>query len=338
MNKMNSGEEHCLSRREFLSLLGLAVGGAAETVIKLNQVFNWASAIEVWLNADSNISQKIRKQKLEAAALKSVGQPEVLTSWLKFCALEVYARTKGLVLAETVIRQFMYGKGEAVDITGRIPQSLRNYPDSLTMPWLSETEVRGFSDERLRYEWAFYGLTSALKLRDDLTTDPDKNKLRQKLEKGEPFLLQVSGAGDGPNRDCLYSLHGFSQFLIARVKRVQRSGEDWVLDLVKGKYRLTDRYKFDEGRNVNGLELNQFHLVDFTVRWLRRLGITDDPDKWLTEHLSREKLIALQNKRIIGVDDRDGLRLQEAGLACPVPITANWELPKFSLSIAKTYF
>ena len=90
----------------------------------------------------------------------------------------------------------------------------------------------------------------------------------------------------------------------------------------QGKYALKDRYDWQNQDLFQGATLRTGDIAVF----LEKLGVNGS-----------EKLIKkyLPSGEILKVDDMDGWRLQEAGLAVPFDIQSQWEISEINLKIPK---
>lgn len=334
MNDVRSPEKVRLSPRDKLKAFGLVVaaGGVAalDVALHIRNTIGLAAGIDALLNLDSGISLRDRQHKLEQAVKESIRDPEILISWLKFSALEVYANINSLVMAEKTLRQFMYGQGETVDIKDLLVASIRYEPGWLDKP--AGMDINAVWGQTILDFFAQTAINKSLFINPGFTNRkfnlevfPKPKRLRQVLDNNQFTPIRISGAGDGVNRDGLYSMNMFTQEYTGNISKVFGSPATgfmgWKVLVVDGKYCLQDRYDW-QGKNLfQGVILYPNDLIVFA----EKLGVPD-ADKWIKKRFSN-------NKELVRVDDNDGLRLQESGLARPFNIQAAWSVEKMNLVI-----
>lgn len=296
-----------LSRRDFIKAGGVVIGSMAlaswDTNRKVDGVITNSAVLDTVINCGSNISVEQRKRKIHEALEKSAFDSEVFRSLVKFLALEVHANFKGYYTARDTIRNFLFGEGKELDITSSLAESLRNEPK-----WLEGEFDKNLSSDREILQALTkntYENSARLKKRDPTNTNVSFNS----FEDGS-FVAKL--VGQNANTDTFYSLY---KFRISVNGIVDNSG-------ITADCKLTDRYDWD-GRVSDAASLTYNQAAEIASEYLDFLGIKRNKDSIL-------KLLGVSEKesaeQFVSIDDRDGLRLQEAGIGKPFDICANWKV------------
>lgn len=296
-----------LSRSDFLKaggVIAVSVALAAwDTNRRVDGLVTNSAVLDTIINNGSNISVEQRKQKILEALEKSAFKPEIFGSFAKFLALEVHANFKGYYTARDTIRNFLFGEGKELDITNSLAESLRKEPQ-----WLDGQFDRNFASDREILQALTkhtYENSVELKKRDPTNTNVSFNS----NEKGS---LEARLVGDNANTDTFYSLY---KFRISVDGKIDSSG-------ITADCKLTDRYDWD-GRVSDAASLTYGQAAEIAIEYLEFLGIRRSKDDIL-------KLIGINEgesaEQFVSIDDRDGLRLQEAGVGKPFNIYANWKV------------
>lgn len=324
-----------LSRRDFLKLAGAGFGTLA-VEWSLGPLARVATYLDRVLNLDEGNAAQ-RYAKLQEAANKTVTEPELLSSWLKFCALEVYAGVNGLVLAEATLRRFMFGAGKSLDIKNLIPRSVRN-----DAGWLGDTEtldVVTSSDQEILEGFAHHAVNKALGINIEFTNRkfniavfPTGDEMRAILRDNRKTEILISGAGEGVNRDGLYSMNMFTHEFTGKIVAADEGYQVWGVEVVDGFYRLEDLYDWDDKVFFTGATLRLGDALGFFSNMIEKLGVRR-PTEWLRENMDPEQFVDLLTKEIVRIDDSDGVRLQQSDLAQPFKIETQWGVPKMQIVI-----
>lgn len=311
------------NRRDFLKISGLTVASAALGASKFNGVVNKLVLADTIVNSESGISQELRRQKLEEATEKGV-----LEEWLKFSALELYAKSTGMVLGMNTVRQFMYGEGQTLDIKPLIPKSVKENP--VYMWDTSMEDLALMTDNQVLDAFARNSMQWALYSNLDFKTrhfNIESGLFRQQIS--------VSGAGFGVNEDFEKSLNMFTfSFNGGILKATENIDEEVVVvDVLGGDYKMTDIYDWDQLKL--GASLNVNGVFDFMLQVLDNAGI-DEPKSWLLD--KRDKIRMGEHgdflsKQIISVTNHDGYKLQKSGVAKIFKIESEWETSEFQIRV-----
>ncbi|MDZ7586900.1 MAG: hypothetical protein U0946_04040 [Patescibacteria group bacterium] len=350
MSELTGGEiSPWLNRREFLKLGGAVLGGLAAEVT-IGPFARIAGYFDKMLNlGEGNMAQ--RYVKLQEAVNGTIREPELLGSWLKFCALELYAGIDGLVLGEATLKRFMFGEGRTLDITKLTSQSLRNYPDLLEAFYIKKEKMSGLTDSDWNRLLVDYVVEHSILLNSNIrktgnTTNNTKmgfsispfgDQLRGVLDKGREKEIFVSGAGNGPNRDFTYALHNFTYQFQGRVVGSEERENGWRVAMERCYFDLVDVYDFDS-RNFE-VTMDSKVLLDVIEKLLQRsefskLGIVEI-GPWLREKMGDKVYSEWLYKERVTVSHEDGMRLQKTGIATPFRVEAKFAIPLMSLNISK---
>ena len=300
-----------ISRRDFLKLSGFGALGALGAYLRVDQAVTFGAVVNTIVNPDSSVTITRRKQKLEEVVAKSVSEPKVLGSFLKFMALEVYANTQGYVVAKNAIRQFLYGNGKDLNITNLLVDSFRKSPQ-----WLD-----GKFDPVLDHDHKVLEAISVATVNRSISTkerSPNNNNI--KFDK-EGDRLHIKGFSDPLNVDTFYGLNKFSFIFDGTFHN----------DSISGTYKLKDKYDWDERHSEAG-SLTNGAALDIACEMLSYLGISS-PKDWIISQVGEEEFSEIASGRFVRIDDEDGLRLQNSGVGIPFNITASWEVRSMRIDI-----
>lgn len=300
-----------LSRRDFLKTGGIAAGSMLLAATQVDKAFTFGAVINTITNPDSSVTVNERKQKLKEVVVKSVSEPKLLGSFLKFMALEVYANTQGYIVAKNAIRQFLYGNGKDLDITNLLVDSFRKSPEWLDGKFDSVLD----HDQKVLEAFSVETFKRSIAIKEH-----NPKKLDIKFDK-EGNRLHAKGFSDPLNADTFYGLNKFSFVFDGRVTD----------DTISGKYQLSDRYDWDDRHSEAG-SLTNGAALDIACEMLSYLGISN-PKEWIVNLVGEEEFSEIASGRFVRIDDEDGLRLQNSGVGIPFNITASWEVTSMRIDI-----
>ena len=239
-----------VSRRDFMKLAGLGLGGLAlNAVARFDKLTTQTAVLDTIVNYGSNISVEQRKNKIQQALKESIKEPEVFGSLIKFLALEVHANFKGYYVARDTIRNFLFGEGRGLNITDTLSQSLRKEPQ-----WLEgDFDQQLSSDREVLQSLTLETLANSVSLK---TSDPSNTDIS--IDTGENNQsFQARLIGSRGNTDTFFALRNF---------RISIDGE--MIDSgVCGDCILTDRYDWD-GRISDAASLTYGQAADIASEYL----------------------------------------------------------------------
>ena len=300
------------SRRDFLKLAGAGALSVVLSGLKINQALTTGAVIDTLINPDSSVTIKQRKHKFEEVLVKSVSEPKLLPSFLKFVALEVYANTQNYIVAKNTIRQFIYGEGINLDVTNFLAESYRKSPGWLDGDFdpisaSDGTILQAFSEE-------IVGRSIFIKEKDPRNTE---TKIHEK-----DGIVYLEGTGDSLNADTVYGIKQFRY--IFEGKR----SSDGSID---GRFSLCDKYDWDNRHSDSG-SLTKGAALDIMCEYLVHMGIPD-PKEWIRSKMGEDEFTKMSSDGFISIDDEDGLRLQQSGIGESFNVTAEWNIRRMKLNI-----
>lgn len=264
---------------------------------------------------------------------------EVLISWLKFNALELYAQATEKPTAATLIRHFLYGNGQSLDITNLYAQSYYDYYQKYgtqRRPWEGPDEssiiIQTPQDAVARYiEGAVSGNLSKKVFPGGYLDIPPK--LSQDTA-GKVTVKTVLGKENifyGYNEDMYFALHNYTVDLNGRLKQVNgpvasnQEGFDkyWNVTIDNPTVKLYDRYDWDEKNRQ--IKTQSTNISQAFLAIMQGIGYKN-PESIL-DLIGRDRLKQIDEIPLTVAHD-DGLRLQEFNYAKPYDIHTSVNLDK----------
>lgn len=296
---MENKDVGTISRRDFLKLAGLGLGGiAAEAAFHpFVEAYSWLTRLGA-LDEGNIIQRTAAFNRLITQANNEAGRQN-LEAWLKFNAAEMYALSKGWSLTAAFLRHSLYGQGQSVNIT-------REYKSIIE-------KSSGKIENKYRFEsYLEQALGNSLYL----------------YTGNESYPASVTKFGDGQLKaqavisplsipDLIHSLNRHTLILDGKLSAVS-TGEGDNGPYLTGKYKggvlLRDRYDWSK----NNLSANG-ESIDILVQKLTSLFGVDAkklpiPSEWWGQ-MEQEK---------IAVHDYEGASLQRARLIKPFDIEASY--------------
>lgn len=315
-----------LSRRDFIKSAGaggaalfLASAGIFTGSKKVESVVDDAMYWDSVINFGSGVDSKRRTAKFNEVIEKSVDNPKILSSYLKWMAIEIYATVNNLVLSQKTASHFLYGDGKELDLSQKIIDSIRLSPGWLDIPDPEITSDRNIAKafvEETVLESVMYG---------DPVVTPKIKQIEDSFMNGNR-QIEIKGTGDKANEDFFSSIRRF----YFKYQGVVKSVDNGIAN-TKGEFHLSDKYDWDE-RIYDGSSLTVSVALEFMETFLSAMGISS-PKEWLKSRMDQNEYQDLIEKRIITISDADGLLLQQSGVGKAFPIVAKFEVSNLDIKL-----
>ncbi|MBI4226063.1 hypothetical protein HY612_03020 [Candidatus Roizmanbacteria bacterium] len=310
-----------LSRYEFLRLLGLgglsgALAAAGVAYRPLGSFIDWAAA-NGWISEGHPAQRSATFERLMQTIIldpTDYDKRTLLFSWIKFNGAELYAQATGLPLTERTLRHFLYGHGEAIDVSQDFEKAILDPTDKWMLPSAFRTMpnmVGKMIDFTLNY-------------RQNLANDPqepfklsvDRDQYFRALAGNKPihFKATMVTVADMDVIDLRNSLNQFTLYVegdqINAEKKpgiLEDSPEFYEVTLAHPKIALYDHYDWQAGTEFGG----SGDIRTFINAFLRRLGVENPNDfinRLVGEDLSQRLFL---NK--VKIMDEEGANLTRQG-------------------------
>lgn len=306
-----------LSRRALIA--GTALTAVFAAAKPLERVLDWLS--ESGFTSEGNLLQ--RKMVFEQLCTNLSRNPsednkQLLVSWLKFNAAQLYAQSVGWKMTSKAMTHFLYGKGEIADLSEELNEGFKqngtNYFESVL---ISDIEnLSGIDIEK----WPAH----MKKLLEEF------REFKQKKSESMDIEFQVRNTAlylfeDGDEvhlDDVLFSFCRADAKGKGRLILPNEGKDDYrktVLEL--SDFLLEDRYDW------HGPKLDRYQLRSVLFPVLRRFGVKD-PEQYLEGLLGKETSNRLLDVPFVDFDHAEGELLVRNGVATVFNMRASFNVSK----------
>jgi hypothetical protein len=238
------------------------------------------------------------------ATLLNKDQREVYLSLLKFKAAEVYAWQQGWPLVGETAHHFISGKGEVLDISETLVDSLK----------ISGKEKNVSTQSLLN---GFFGPLVSESINQGLPTSQKWSS--ENIAGGQDFWFV--GEVDSTLPDVNLSLHRFGLGVFGRAINPKKS-DTAVHALFEGSVKIFDRYDF----GTNDKDIKGISFSNTAIELLfRELGVKD-PLEFLTRKVGGKVAKEILNSKLGRFSTANGRLLQDSGIGIPYDIVTR-EIP-----------
>lgn len=257
--------------------------------------------------------------------------PQALESALKFQGLRVYSALYDYTMTGNFLNRFLDRSGENMDITELFPNAISEaienrdlfFPPELSVPenptaedliaaYVAHSMPNNYYGDGQNAGHSYtYGLTHSEQGRPNYLTDVSNPEL---LGQRITFMQLQRGFDD----DTTYSLGAFTLRVTGTVTSI--NPDNFTISLSDLTVEVVDHYDWRFGLNENGEKTDVLNVRTTVGRVLTQLGVTAS----LPEGLANAP---------IQVDDNDGQRLVDTGLAAEFPVSGQWHLDSLTMAM-----
>lgn len=348
--------KEALTRRDFLKLAGLVVGGSVLELL-LSPIKNIGEFL-IYINAlpEGNPIQRLgifNELNRRISFSPSNENKDLLVAWLKMNAAEYYFALKDKPLASQFIRHFLYGNSQAVDVSNSFvrgaiqsqEERARNGNLNLDEQWSSHNK-----DPLVRFfERTVYRSFTEDGEQDARILEPRGDSLKQ-LSKGQipesRFLkYRVYPTFDYAAEDIFHSLGRYTLVGSGTIKD-QPSFDDISRQLrvilAPSKFTIIDRYDWRLGDSKRAAKWNvaDVRLEPYIFDFLKAIGVKE-PVKTVHDLVGPERFNQLSHvisNVKVGFSDEEGYLIERTNYGHPFDISGTINLSGLELRIPQTIF
>lgn len=236
---------------------------------------------------------------------------DLAMAWIKFNLAEVYGTSKFPISAH-LVRHFLYGLGESVDISSEYKKEILSFFNSQAQ---NPTDK---SEEEILARFFETNLNASPFLH---TLNPQDMKTLQSKQIPSSLTLRTLFQASSP--DLTRALNNYTVDVIGKTVKALPSAAGFNITLSAPTFYVYDRYDWEKGFEGPVVSMD---AKKATEGFLAALGI-NDPDKKLTDLLGKERVDKL-SARGVGISDKEGALLSERGFARDFDVKARLSLSK----------
>lgn len=311
MSETKAGPQSPLRRKLLKIGAAVAVEAALQPISRTGEFLASQSSM-----LEGNPAQRLAA--LEKLSYLLVREPteenkKLATAWIKFNLGEIYGFANNLPVSASMIRHFLYGAGQEVDISKVYQEAavthFRKYYDAKGMT--DEEVMPNFLSKMLNYE-----TNKFIK-----TVDPEDIK---RIQSGKPPpTLRVRTLFHSIDDDLEKSMHDYTVDIEGSViSAAANHYHGFDIQLAHPSVQIYDRYDWDGSTNFYA----ETNVRDVAADFLKKLGVSN-PYKKIAEITGEENAAELSRQNLT-ITDKDGALLTEKGFGAEFDIRGKFNVKK----------